>query len=337
MKILLAGLYNAYGGSTFTLLQMKKALENNFEVVLRSPIKEADIHQNCAFPTYTLNSLLKKIGVLKIFICLFISEYKYLKNSEFNFIIVNDNLSLFLYGFIAKLLKKKLIFRVENHEGKGILKKIKDYLSYKKIYIAKFMIPKKEKNYFIIRNSLSIKKYPKIEHNTKNIFVVGSICKNKNQIFALNVFRKIIKFNPNYRLYFVGNILDDSYFKKLKNLIKEYNLEKYIFYEGFKSKEYIYSKADMILITSQFESFGLVFLEGLYNEIPIIAPNIDSFVELSKIIGYNFLYEKENIKSCVELFDEIKNKKIKYDEEIEKYFSLTKIKDDFYNFFKKID
>ena len=330
MKILLAGLYNAYGGSTFTLLQMKKALENNFEVVLRSPIKEANEKQKCFFPNYTLNSLFKKLKVLKIFLCLLMNEFVYIKKSNFDYIMVNDNLSLFVYGIISKVLNKKLVFRVEHIENDNLLQKIKDFLVYDKIYINEFM--RRNNHYFIIRNALIPFKCDKID--TNEIYIIGSIARNKNQLFGLKVFKKLLENHPYYKLIIVGNILEDDYFEELKKFIKRNHLESKVIFKDFTKKEEIYKRAKIVFITSNFETFGFTFLESLYCNIPVVAPNIEAFKELSHLLDYNHLYKQNNLINCLEIFDTILQKELGMEKIIINTFSIKEMEDNFYNYFK---
>jgi glycosyltransferase involved in cell wall biosynthesis len=223
-----------------------------------------------------------------------------------------------------------LIFRVEHIEGRGILQKIRDYLIYDKIYIAEFM--RKNRDYSIIRNSFLPFECKKQKHTTFNIYIIGSICKNKNQLFGLEVFREISK-KYNYKLILVGNILEKDYYQTLQNYIQKYNLNVEI--KGFMPKEEIYSDADIVFITSTFETFGLTFIEALYCQIPVIAPKIAAFLEISDIIGYNStLYT--NKEECVLLFEQRDQISLDIKKRVINSFSIQKMEYDFYNYMEDI-
>jgi glycosyltransferase involved in cell wall biosynthesis len=102
---------------------------------------------------------------------------------------------------------------------------------------------------------------------TINILTVGWIQQNKNQINVAKAIEKIIKetdFNIVYTV--IGHPREKSYMHKLKKY-------KFVNILSTVSNEFLlneYRKADIFVMTSFKETFGLVFLEALTQKLPII-------------------------------------------------------------------
>jgi len=113
----------------------------------------------------------------------------------------------------------------------------------------------------------------------KIIISVGALKDRKGYHISIPAVGKVKKRYPNLRYYIVGDQSDKNYFGKLKNLVKQHNLEKnVIFLENISDDELIslYSQADLFLLTpvninNNFEGFGLVYLEANACGLPVIG------------------------------------------------------------------
>lgn len=98
---------------------------------------------------------------------------------------------------------------------------------------------------------------------------VGRLCAQKNQIFALDVFKSCLEINPKCKLILVGEGED------------KYKIEAYAFKLGVNDKliiggvipnvESVMSAMDVFLFPSFFEGFGIVALEAQASGLPVIC------------------------------------------------------------------
>ena len=65
--------------------------------------------------------------------------------------------------------------------------------------------------------------------------------------------------------------------EKLRNLVKKLNLEDKIVFLGFQSNPYLYIKnAKFMVLSSEFEGLGMVILESLALNTPVVSTDCDS-------------------------------------------------------------
>ena len=81
----------------------------------------------------------------------------------------------------------------------------------------------------------------------------------------------IVRECPNACLHIVGSG-DLKLTEEMENLIKQLNLQKHVFMEGFTlGVEKYYQNAQLMLVTSEYEGFSLVFCEALSYGVPVIT------------------------------------------------------------------
>lgn len=133
----------------------------------------------------------------------------------------------------------------------------------------------------IIKNAIDLKrvkfdkqKRVKIreKYNLENNLVIGNVGRlhfQKNQVFALDLLKNLIKENPNIKMVFVGNGPDkEELVKKVNNL----NLGKHVIFAGIqKDISGWLSTFDLFLFPSKFEGLPIAGLEAQGNGLPIVA------------------------------------------------------------------
>ncbi len=135
----------------------------------------------------------------------------------------------------------------------------------------------------------------------------------------------LLKFSENFSFSFEIHIAGKGSMKK--------KLEQKHSSKNIKFLEYIYDKSkffetiDVLVVPSRIESFGIVILEALSYNIPVILSDIDSFKEV--FLGINGVSFFSTTKDLEKKLDEIKYLK-KIDSNIYKKFSVE-------NFLKKIE
>ncbi|MGG9972089.1 glycosyltransferase family 4 protein [Ferruginibacter sp. SUN002] len=98
---------------------------------------------------------------------------------------------------------------------------------------------------------------------------------------VLRSLKKLIPENPLLRYLIIGKY-DAIEKKRLDTLIKELNIEKYVVFAGFVPDEAIaehFNLADVYVMPSKKEGFGIVFIEAMYYGKPVIAGNKDGSVD----------------------------------------------------------
>jgi glycosyltransferase involved in cell wall biosynthesis len=143
------------------------------------------------------------------------------------------------------------------------------------------------------RQKYSIKKSEKI------LLCVSRIDPQKNQILLIKAFNDLVKKNKKLRLVLIGAITNKNYYKKINLKIKEYSLKNKVLILNdinFDNPDLVnaYSAADIFILPSIHEPFGIVILEAWAAEKPVVASNIGGipgFVEDGKT---GLLFESES-------------------------------------------
>jgi len=108
-----------------------------------------------------------------------------------------------------------------------------------------------------------------------NVLSIGNIRKVKNQLLLLRAFIKFRKIVKYANLIFVGKNLEEDYVATIRQEIYKNELDEFVFLLGSRSDIHnICKQANIGVLASEHEGFGLVLLEyGLAN-LPIVSSNI---------------------------------------------------------------
>lgn len=185
-----------------------------------------------------------------------------IRNTDINFTLEYKKHLKFVYAKVV-LGAKTLVFPNYSYKNKM-----------KKIFRGNKKILDKLKNAHVIPNGIDEFWHNNYSQNYKeisaeeeiNILFVGRIYKQKNLhrvIEAIELLNKQ-KFNLKYNV--VGSIIDNEYFEKLKQ-------SNYFNYLGEKNKEEVLSimnDNDLFIMPSENETFGLVYVEAISQNLPIL-------------------------------------------------------------------
>ena len=131
--------------------------------------------------------------------------------------------------------------------------------------------------------------YPKENFKTsevKKIYCVGRIQEQKGQIRALDLMHLLSKLEINFHIYFVGGVSGEDgskYLEKINNEIIDSTFTKKTTFLGSLSQESLASKlreADLLLHTSEYETFGLIAIEANACGVPVVTINNGSMKEI---------------------------------------------------------
>ncbi len=181
------------------------------------------------------------------------------------------------------------------------------------LYIKRYHIPRVETIYNganlhkidntkAYRNKIRQKLF-NVSNDDYVILQIGRVLKVKNHILTVLALSKLplemIKF---INIFFVGIIEDENYFLKLRNIIKNNNLENHIsFMEPRSDIEKLLAGGDLFVMPSEKEGFSIALIEGLASGLPVICSDIDGFKFLDKL-NFSGVYKFD--LSCINIYAE---------------------------------
>lgn len=221
-------------------------------------------------------------------------EKKYIINylNQFDYVITtNGFLTILIGSFIDKINSKTIAWQHNSYKayfktkGRQLWKMDKLFgitvplfddicvltKSDKKDYDNKFNI-----NSTVIYNGTKLNslnknfQYYEENYNKKTIIFAARIdIYVKGIDFLLDVFKKVILKNPEWRLMICGDGPDNQ---KMKNMIKDYLLENNVILKGHvKNMENAYKQSSIFISTSRVEGFGLGLIEAMSYGIPVVS------------------------------------------------------------------
>lgn len=137
------------------------------------------------------------------------------------------------------------------------------------------------------KNREKIRKALNLDNICKVFGIIGHLNKNKNQKFAIDVFKEYHGINQDSKLLIIGDGEELSY---LKSTIKDYKLaDDVIFLGSVDNIHEYYSALDILFFPSKKEGFPFVLVEAQVNGLPILAS--DSIDKNAKV-NSNFKFLK---------------------------------------------
>lgn len=275
--------YNDIGGIqryTKNLIKDLNSLNQNFKIVM---LKKSNLFWKIVF---IMESFLKFIFYRPNFILC----------NHINFIPVAylyKKLFKVSYGFVSHGIE---VWNIKNIIKKRILKNADFIISISKYTATKLVdqFPELKNKIFIIPSTVDYKKfYPKdkskkilnkynLTLNDKIILTVSRLNskeQHKGYDKVIKILPSILKLMPDLKYLIIGDG-DDR--KRIEKMIEDYNLQENVILTGEISDEEIndyYNLADVFVMPSKGEGFGIVFLEALACGIPVIAGNKDASKE----------------------------------------------------------
>lgn len=170
----------------------------------------------------------------------------------------------------------------------------------------------------------------------KNVVFVGRLSFEKGVIRLLNIWKRVENLLPDISLSIYG----DGYMEKeMRSFIKEHHLNNVKMMGYCDNKEQIYKNADLLLMTSNTEGFGLVIIEAMYYGVPCIA--FDCPVSPKEVIADSGITipcfdEDAYAQKVVEILKNTNSLQILQKKSIEraKSFYINKVAEQWINMFK---
>lgn len=120
-------------------------------------------------------------------------------------------------------------------------------------------------SYEVIYNSVDFRAYENIEkvnHKGINILQIGYFCRNKNQLFSLDILNRLRKHNRDFHMYFIGYENSPTYLTQMNQYIRDNRLGSHVTFLNHDCDKFkIFPIIDFGLIPSIHEGLSLVALE----------------------------------------------------------------------------
>lgn len=196
------------------------------------------------------------------------------------------------------------------------------------IFVAKhirdFFIDKikiDEQKTHIIPNGINIDNYRfKVRYKGFNIAYVGYINYKKGPMLLLHTFKAIYDKDNRYKLYIAGKFQDERYLLYFKQMIKELELEKNVFFDGWQDDLDLWLEdKDFILCTSILESQNISVMQAMCKG---IQPIIHNFVGAKNI--YPDKYVWNTIEEAINYIFYNEYRSFEYRSFIKENYSLEK-------------
>jgi len=264
------------------------------------------------------NKLLKIILYQIKFLTLYVRNFK---KDRFEILHLNYGFHLFLVSIIWKVILRKKLIVFEHHLGTGaeisdyrenpllvnivigfvyrIADKIITISEPNKKFIKKFsgrddviILKQGTDHKFFTPERFDIETYEKMKEGFDGVACTTSrISPRKNIEDQIRAIYYLKRENIRVKLYINGKIEKgfEGYLERLKNLIKKYDLEEFVKFNGFVSDEElakIYACSDLFLLTSKFEGFCIANTEAMACGTPSISYKVGA--------AYNSIYNFEN-------------------------------------------
>ena len=129
------------------------------------------------------------------------------------------------------------------------------------------------------RRSLAVRK------DDKWILFAGRIVPVKGLYYLLVALSKIVQINKYIKLLIVGHSTKSQYIKVIHRLINHYKLQNYVIFTGYVPQKHMgkyYNSCDMVIVPSTYEPFGMVNIQALATNKPLITTDIVGSLEIIK-------------------------------------------------------
>jgi glycosyltransferase involved in cell wall biosynthesis len=283
MRIVVATLYEAVGGSSKVLLAASEALRAEHEVIVRAPLPSADSRILRPLSELVLDSWPRKLATLPALMRILASEWSFAGQSRPDVFYVHDEPSLYVYGLIGRLRGVRVVWHVHMREGEGMRRVLRNALCDAKLFVSRALVSLPQtKPWTVAANPIAVGQVARRAVSGARVLgMLGSISKRKNQELGLRVLAELRWRAVPVRLVIFGNVLETDYRERLTELTSSLGLSGAVEFRGFVPTEQALAEIDVLLACSTFESFGLAVAEALATGVPVVATDIVAHREFS--------------------------------------------------------
>jgi len=175
------------------------------------------------------------------------------------------------HAYVGKRLEKNMLNRTK-------------YLIAVSPYVKRTIASMTTGDISVIYNSLNEKFFSVDKNEVPNrILFVGGIEERKGLNVLIDAVAIVKEIIPDIKLHIVGGVRKPSYYNDLSNQIVNLGLQDSIVFRGHLSDSELmqeYSEATLFVLPSKEESLGVVLLEAMATETPIVASNIGGIPDI---------------------------------------------------------
>lgn len=175
--------------------------------------------------------------------------YRLLRNENF----INRFVSRLRFHNEYRIIKKYDAFVTLTQEDK------EDWPSSEKIHV--------------IPNPLTIEYEGNAGFNGKRVIAAGRFDYQKGYDNLVKAWALVERRHPDWELLIIGSHDDTAYVNYIKKLIEELELRRVFLHPATKTIEKEYLQSNMLVLTSNFEGFGLVLTEAMSVGLPLVSFN----------------------------------------------------------------
>jgi glycosyltransferase involved in cell wall biosynthesis len=130
--------------------------------------------------------------------------------------------------------------------------------------------------------------------------IIGRISRKKGQFFLVQALQKMRLQNKFFHVLIFGSATvndegDKAYAEELKNFVKINQLDDYVhFAESQVDTAKFYNAIDVFVLASHSETYGMVTIEAMLNELPILATDSGGTTEIINHGDFGTLFEYDN-------------------------------------------
>jgi glycosyltransferase involved in cell wall biosynthesis len=255
-----------------------------------------------------------------------------------------DEAYISVHGFDAQHLKPNRYLNICKFSEKQILKSFAVSNGLRQLFIDAEI--SKTENISTIHHGfdlkdVKVKPSDQFRKSSQQLVILGRIIPFKGHIHLIEALAKVKANYSDVHLSIIGHG-DEELIKHLKERIAALNLISNVTFTGYQSNIYDYlGNADLMVVPSISEGFGLIFLEALNAKIPIIGFNVPATNEII-IHGENgFLVPLKNEDELAEKITlllgspELRNEfSIKGFTRLKEYYSLSRMVDQTIDFYE---
>jgi len=252
----------------------------------------------------------------------------FIKNSNFDIIHAHLFPTLYWTSLASKFIinkEFKLIYTEHNTHNKRrdhfFFKPIEKFIyneydeiisisSEVKRKLIKWLKIKNKDKVTIIENGIDTQKFKNAERYLKNdlcpncceddifITMVGRFSEQKDQKTLIKVMKEL---GDHTHLILVG---EGQLINEHKKYTKKLNLDKRVHFLGFRDDvERVLKTSDIIVLSSHWEGFGLVAVEGMAAGKPVLASNVKGLKEI--VEGAGLLFEQGNVNYLKKIINKL--------------------------------
>ena len=117
---------------------------------------------------------------------------------------------------------------------------------------------------------------PSTEYKRGEILYVGTIDRRKGVKYLVKAAKQLKKSGKQFHINIVGKVTDVAYYEEIKEYITNEDLQEYITFFGRVSIDELnkfYAEAELFVLPSLLEGYGIVLIEAFQRGLPIVAFN----------------------------------------------------------------